>query len=283
MIQKGQRSGYMNTLNNIIMYYNCSEPESTYHNMLGKILQNLHQFQDCTVYDISELCAVAPATVGRLARKLGYQNFADMKNSISSSIRNMDYSNRLLPVQQSTSPERVIASYTDVLRKMLDEFEDTANIQKYIKIANRLHKSHKVRLYNMTMDFPDYCLQLNLIAEQKDTLMVCGYSNQLEDSKSLDENSFVIVHFWAGADNMDMRPIFKRIADAGACCLIITGTDSSIPIGHDSDFALCGAKADGNIMMGGTMNTYHMEILNTFYRLMYIDKVWDETGAPKGN
>ncbi len=70
-------------LNSLITLINEGEENSADVTIAKYLLQNFNQLKDLNIYDISAECYVSRATIRRMAQKLGFENFKDLKNQIS--------------------------------------------------------------------------------------------------------------------------------------------------------------------------------------------------------
>ena len=70
-------------LNSLISLINEGEENSSDVTIAKYFLENYNRLQDLNIYDIAEECYVSRATIRRVAKKLGFENFKDLKNQFS--------------------------------------------------------------------------------------------------------------------------------------------------------------------------------------------------------
>ncbi len=112
-------------------------------------LANLMTLDSLSVQTIATACYASIATVSRFVRSLGYESFAQLKqttvhyrHSVSASVK--DYWDEL-PYAQGD--EAAIAAYTENLTDALLRFKDTVSVAQLDRVARQIHDAVNVTLY----------------------------------------------------------------------------------------------------------------------------------------
>ncbi len=71
--------------------------------LINYIFQNIHQFSHMSIQDISEKTHISQATISRLPKHLGYQNFKDMKIHMTEQLSPANKMNSTLTQEHSVS------------------------------------------------------------------------------------------------------------------------------------------------------------------------------------
>jgi DNA-binding MurR/RpiR family transcriptional regulator len=184
----------MNTMHNLLSYYNNTTEDDIFHITLGTILNNWEQIEHSTINDVCTMCSVSPATISRLAKKLGFKNFTEFKHEIVSIWNNYSFYNRVLPVALSHNPNLIVSSYINTMRQMLNTIEETIDFDKIHQIVDGLHAAKRVRFYSYGKYYAEAPLQINLMRNGKDVLILVRHMDQLCDAKKLDDTSIVVIY-----------------------------------------------------------------------------------------
>lgn len=81
----------MDSIEKLVEYYNKSNEQNVYHDVVEQILINLHKIKNATIYDMAEMCYSSPSTISRLVKKLEFKDYADFKSKIGYSLENCIY------------------------------------------------------------------------------------------------------------------------------------------------------------------------------------------------
>lgn len=201
----------MNVLQSLTELYNHLSFDSTYRNVCKGILENLEEAADSNVYEIADLTNSSRTTVWRMVQKLGYQNFTDFHHELKRAVKQYTYYNRLLPPEQSQDAQSVkdiMLAQTMQTYEIIKEQVDAAEVEK---IAEELSEADKVVFYTPYKNSAILSLQQNLAMDGKETGYYCLLPDMLEDSRTLTEQSIVIVNMIEHVETMDMEPVFANI------------------------------------------------------------------------
>lgn len=258
----------MNVLNNLFSLYNNTEEDNIYHIAIKNLLKHFEEVENCTIYDLAEICSVSKSTIGRLIQKLGYSNLSEFRRDIKLIHQKYTYFNRILPIEMLQSDEIVVSSYIENMRNILSDLEKNINIAELSKIVDAMHEAEVVKFYPGGKVFAEIALQINLTMDNKETLALSRYAEQLEDVKTLNSSCVVFITGFDMPSSVDMMPIFKEAHERGARIVLLTDTSLS-QYSKYSEFTI--VLTGIQTMMRSYGSFMHLDILSELYRRKYID------------
>ena len=114
----------MNVLQNLTQLYNQLPSDSTYKDVAGKILTNLEEVSNATIYDAAELTNASRTTLWRLVQKMGYENYSDFRHALKQAVSQYTYYNRILLPEQCTDADTIMSSclhQTKLVRSLIEK------------------------------------------------------------------------------------------------------------------------------------------------------------------
>jgi DNA-binding MurR/RpiR family transcriptional regulator len=258
----------MNILNNLFSLYNNTEEDNIYHIAIKNLLKHIDKVENCTIYDLAEICSVSKSTIGRLIQKLGYSNLSEFRRDIKQIHQKYTYFNRILPAEMLQSDETIVLSYIENMRNILTDLEKNLNIAALSKIVDAMHEANTIKFYTGGKVFAEIALQINLTIDNKETLALSRYAEQLEDVKTLNSSCFVFITGFDMPNTVDMLPIFKDAHDRGARIVLLTDTSKS-QYDKYSEFTI--VLKGLPTMMRSYGSLMQLDILSELYRKKYID------------
>lgn len=257
----------MNVLANVMSYYNNGESD-IFHFVLGRILTNLDLLQNATIYDVAEYCSASPATISRLAQKLGYKNYSDLKHNVSDAVQKYRLLNRITPTEHITEPKDQTSAYLDVIRRNAGVFESAVDDRLISEIVKALKSARRVCFYSFGYCSTELHLQINLMLDGKSTVLCQRFSEQLKDVQQLDADCMVVIIAPENIDAVNASLLLARAKERGAKTLFITDTPLS-PHRGGADYFLAYEGARTAV----DMHFLYMfvDLINIHYRSRYID------------
>ncbi|MDL2288563.1 MurR/RpiR family transcriptional regulator [Oscillospiraceae bacterium OttesenSCG-928-F05] len=260
----------MNTIHRLLASYNTMPPDDTYHQALGKILQNMDRMHRSTIYEVAEMCSVSVATIVRLAQKLGYENFTDFRQEICAANNQFRHLNRILPPSMCQTDEGIAANYVETIRSLINNLEAMIDMAYANAIADALHAAEKIRFFSFGKYYAEVPLQINLLKSGKDAKIIAPLNEQIRESKRLDEKSMIVVFCSESIDNIDIDEIFEAAKRAGAKILVIANARESSYEAY-ADFIIANGFSGVNTMLSSYVAQMYLDIITTVYRKKYID------------
>lgn len=257
----------MNVLANIMSYYNNGDSD-IFHFVLGRILTNLDLLLNATIYDVAEYCAASPATVSRLAQKLGYKNYSDLKHNVSEAVRLYRELNRVSPAEQSVPPSAQTTAYLEAIERNMRVFRGCVDDALIVEICKALKQSERVSFYSFGYCSTELHLQVNLTLDGKSADLFQRFPDQLKNVQQLDDKSMVAIVAPGHNSSINIDLLLEGARERGAKTLLVTDSTQS-PGRRNADFFLAfggtGAALDMHFLY------MFIDLINIRYRGMYID------------
>jgi DNA-binding MurR/RpiR family transcriptional regulator len=260
----------MNIMFNLFALYNETAKDDTYHKAIEGIIRNIDQIENASIFDLADLCLVSKATIERLIRMMGYHSLPQFRHDISLVHRKYTYYNRVLPSELCQNDDQMFKAYFSTIRDIVDKLESQADMAEIHRVADALDQAHRVCFYTGGRSYAENALQVNLAMAGKDTIILTRYADQLEDARSLDKDSLVIVFTIDFHIALDMMPVISEAAERGAKVVLVTTNEVS-QYRQFADFNIVSKFTDTMISdYGMQMN---MDLISMVYRKKYIDQV----------
>lgn len=258
----------MNVLANIMSYYNNGDSD-IFHFVLGRILTNLDLLLNATIYDVAEYCSASPATISRLAQKLGYKNYSDLKANVSEAVSRYGQLNRVSPAEQTARPSSQTSAYLEAVERSMRIFRESVDDGLIGNICKALKEARHVCFYSFAYCSTELHLQINLTLDGKSTDLCQRFPDQLKSVQQLDGNSMIVIIAPDRSDSIDIATLLAEARTHGARTLLVTDRPQSANR-EAADFFLA---FEGT---GFAMDTHFLymfiDLINIRYRSMYLDK-----------
>jgi DNA-binding MurR/RpiR family transcriptional regulator len=249
--------------------YNQLPLDSTYRVVAKGILENLDKVSDATIYDIAEMTNSSRTTVWRMVQKMGYDTYSDFRYALKAAVSQYTYYNRMLPEQDTRPENNIIPAFLSRFQKSYEYMEQKLNIAKIVVLAEELYSAERISFYLPFRIYSIYSLQQNLAMTGKKTGYFCLLPDMLEDAKTLDSDSLIIVNTLEFAETMDMSSVFSTAKSKGSK-IILSNTYKSRYQSY-ADELLFDFEPNSNLDHASSiMFESFILILSEVYRLRYI-------------
>lgn len=206
----------MNVLQNLIELYNHLPQDSTYRDVCGGILSHIKEAAQGTIYDLAELTNASRTTIWRMLQKMGYQNFSDFHFELKQAVKQYPFYNRLISpnyFRQTFDARNQLLDQMEDAKRMMEEQTDGTELEE---IAKELFLADKVVFYTHYKSNGLLSLQQNLAMSGKETGYYSLFPEMIADSRTLTEDSIVILGIIEHAETMDMEQVFENCSSRGA-------------------------------------------------------------------
>lgn len=185
----------MNAITELISLYNATQPGDTRHDITEILLQNLSSLRTLSIDKIAERCFTSAATLSRFSRSLGFSSFSEFRANLAASYDNYPFLNHTMPPNRELMEgQSFVHAYLCNLRTVLDQLEKSLTPAFIAQITSAINQYSKICFYSQQIgDFPTIQFQYDLTMAGKSAVFLHKYEQQLENARSLDEDSLVIV------------------------------------------------------------------------------------------
>lgn len=257
----------MNVIDRLTMLLNKSKPGDAFYNIIECLLANIFLVEDFNIYQMAELCATSPATISRLCRQIGFNNFYEFKSNLSASVNGYSNLNRSMPFVPSPGSAGIIGLYHKTMQDAYNQCVDALDPGYIDKLIEDMGAYD--RFYFMALR------PANMSSFQQDLWMAgkrAYYTNTLEGARktfpTLDQHCFIISTIPKLNESVDMIQLLKGVRETGATTLIVSAALLS-QYEKYADYILS-FPGTGTSMDQYCVN-FCMNVLMMAYRARYID------------
>ena len=258
----------MNVLQNLVELYNQLPEDSTYKEVARRMLANLDEVAERTIYEVAELTNSSRTTVWRMVQKMGYENYSDFHHALRQAVGNYTYYNRILRPECCADEESIVGAFIQNMKSVRTIMEKNFSEQRISALAEKIHKADKILFFIPYRTFAIAAFQQNLSMTGKITDYVCLYPDMLESCRQLTADSIVFIDTIDHAEAMNVLEIFGRAKKAGAH--IIKITKPRAPYDSYTDQVLLNFDMVGDVSTNMNLTVNYFLILSEIYRKKYI-------------
>ena len=251
-----------NLLTTLLSILNKNDEDDTSFIIANYILNNLKDIEKTSIYKLAEDCYLSRSSVQRFIKDIGYDNYTQMKQSLSEVISHeealLDYTDR--------------TNYTDYIQEsicsMTEDIADTAKKAGFKNLLNRFINAKSV-VFLVAEDSSHACrlLQQQLLAAGKLVRIVTSAGSNIMFLNELDRDDLLIVCSVSG--NFALA-VSDQLRDIKATKCLITLNRTTAFMGQYSIIYYIGEKlkpSSRSIRM--FKNVYTSYGLNFFFDLFY--------------
>ena len=209
-----------NLLTSLLAILNKNDENDTAFIIANYILNNLKDMEKTSIYKVAEDCYVSRSSVQRFVKDIGYDNYTQMKQSLTEVIQHEE---ALLDYTDHTE-------YSDYIQEnihaMTADIAETAKSQGFRKLLSRFSKARSVVLL-AAEDSAHACklLQQQLLATGKLIRIITSASNNISLLDTLDRDDLLIVCSVTGNFALAIKNQLKDI-NATKCLITLNRTTS---------------------------------------------------------
>lgn len=202
-------------------FYNCSKKNVDYS--IAKILiLKIGEFPDIYIEEIAYLAQTTPASVSKFCKKLGYNNFTEMKNDIAIEPHSQMFSN----TNEIAKREGVNAAFKyfyDEEKRNLNQCYEIINKEQIGRIGANLKKCSKVAVLTNNYSFGVANLMRELLSSQGIIVFEVNRSAEDDVVKSIfSDVDMVFVISLSGTWVQERRQLLNETCNKKAQLVLIT-------------------------------------------------------------
>lgn len=257
----------MDSIEKLVEYYNKSNEQNVFHDVVEHILMNLHKIRKATIYDLAEMCYSSPSTISRLVKKLEFKDYADFRSKISYSLENYRYLNRNTRAINLQEEQDSVDLYFNSLQNTIEALRGMIEYEDIKQISDYFAKAEKIFFYSYPSVNVEH-IQKSLIVSGKKAYYYHTIPLQKESLERVEENTIIFAIIPDLLEMAPMRNILKKARERGAIVITICS-------GRKNDYAKC---SDVQISFEGTktsMDLYLFMILVNIIQYDYSNRYLD--------
>ena len=250
----------MDSIEKLVEYYNKSNEQNVYRDVVEQILVNLHKVKKSTIYDLAELCYSSPSTISRLVKKLEFKDYADFKSKITYSLENYRYLNRNTREIELQEDRDSVDLYFNFLQNNINALHDMIEYEDIRRISDYFYQADKIFFYSYPSVDAE-CIQKALIVSVKRAYLYHTIPLQKESLNQVDKGTVILAIIPDLLEMSPMRSILKKAKERGA--IIIT-----LCSGKRNDYARC---SDVQISFDGTKTSMDLYLFMILVNIIQYD------------
>lgn len=205
----------------LINYLNNARGNETEYKIAEAIIKNFGNIEELTLEKLADLCYTSQSSVSRFVKRMGYQNFQELKVDVGRS--NGMMLTEMIYDKGQVDYNDIIKIRYDNITKNINATIKTTDIEKLREIAKLLCEYNKISFFGSHLSLAIfYKLQLKLITAGKLALAYNDETQQLLHAKALTNEDLVIVINIAGRWYGMNGEVIENIEKSGAKTILLT-------------------------------------------------------------
>lgn len=198
----------------LLAYINNSLNKDINYYIAKSLLEHINKIESFSLDNIAEACNVAPSTINRFCKRIGFKNFSHMRNSVG------------IPIGASRLDQAEKELSTSMFVKQLEENSkmiDNIPISQLDWVAHQIEQSKRI----VILGFEKH--QIQAMELQKKLFLLgklceCGTNlyKQMDTLSDLMDKDLVITISIQGNILSNQSPIFEKLETTKAMKLLIT-------------------------------------------------------------
>ncbi|WP_400246078.1 MurR/RpiR family transcriptional regulator [Niallia sp. JL1B1071] len=200
----------------LLAYINNSLEKDINYSIANSFLENIHQIEGYSLEMAAEVCNVAPSTINRFCKRIGFRNFSNLRNSVA--FQGGMYEAREKQLNAD--------SFESKLKENVEIIESISK-EQLERIIQKIHESKRI----VILGFEKHQIQAMELQKQLFLLgKLCecntNFFKQLEALAHLTEEDMIITISIQGNILTEELAINDKIKEANGKKLLITFSDS---------------------------------------------------------
>jgi DNA-binding MurR/RpiR family transcriptional regulator len=170
-------------LEKLNLILNSTDLPDPAHAIAHTLIKTLHNDEDFTIQQVADQSGVSKSMVSKFAKKIGYEGFKDLKESI------LEY--RIFKSEKKSGAKLSMKEYLASLQSHLNVYLDENFRTQLWQLAFWMAQSHCIYLYGVDYDFM-YCnqLQIKLLESGQASVLL---DDHIQRNYQIKENSMLLI------------------------------------------------------------------------------------------
>lgn len=216
----------MDSIEKLVRFYNKSDENDMYHNVVGGVLHNLDKVNSVSIYDMADLCYTSTSTISRLVKMLGFKSYPDFKSKIHYALENYRELNRNMPDVNLMRDGDIVSIYLHFLVDNILAIEDSLSYEKIAAVSDCFHEADEIFLYS----YPQvqiHSLQKALIVSGKNAHYYNSIASAEESVAKVKKGSVVFAVIPNLIEMSPYRGILKKVSEQGATVISVCSDEQN--------------------------------------------------------
>ena len=205
------------------------------------LLRNFYNIPNMTQEHIAKLSFVAPSTIGRFCKKIGYKNFIEFRKYVNEYIEKLKMDSMLSDAFYEVA-DKYVFSFSDEIfsstMKSLYNAQKSIDIETIDKVTDLIISTEKIAVFGLPISqIMGKDFQYHMLRHGKYMEAFTEFKKQVELAESLDENSLAIFISKTGGERKFICDILNIVKKCKARTVLITYKQDSY-MAQNSDFLI---------------------------------------------
>ncbi len=205
------------------------------------LLRNFYNIPNMTQEHIAKLSFVAPSTIGRFCKKIGYRNFIEFRKYVNEYIEKLKTDSKLSEKFYKAADKDVFSFSDEIFSstmKTLYNAQKSIDIETIDKVTDLIIDTEKIAVFGLPISqIMGKDFQYHMLRHGKYMEAFTEFKKQVELAESLDENSLAIFISKTGGERKFICDILNIVKSRKAKTVLITYKPNSY-IAQNSDFLI---------------------------------------------
>ncbi|WP_342042104.1 MurR/RpiR family transcriptional regulator [Bacillus sp. OTU2372] len=223
----------------LLAYINNSLNKDINYYIAKSLLEHIHKIESFSLESVAEACNVAPSTINRFCKRIGFKNFSNLRNSVA------------VPMGASFHENGDSELNTQLFFKQLNEnieMIDNIPTSQIDQIANQIKKSRRIVILGFekhqvqAMELQKKLFLLGKLCECDTNLF-----KQIDALSDLSDEDMIITISIQGNILSNHLPISEKIKNAKGKKLLITFSSELRNLEMFDEILQCGKIENGSV------------------------------------
>lgn len=205
------------------------------------LLRNFYNIPNMTQEHIAKLSFVAPSTIGRFCKKIGYKNFIEFRKYVNEYIAKLKMDSMLSDAFYEVADKDVFSFSDEIFSstmKSLYNAQKSIDIETIDKVTDLIISTEKIAVFGLPISqIMGKDFQYHMLRHGKYMEAFTEFKKQVELAESLDENSLAIFISKTGGERKFIYDILNIVKNRKARTVLITYKQDSY-MAQNSDFLI---------------------------------------------
>ena len=205
------------------------------------LLRYFYNIPNMTQEHIAKLSFVAPSTIGRFCKKIGYKNFIEFRKYVNEYIEKLKMDSMLSDAFYEVADKDVFSFSDEIFSstmKSLYNAQKSIDIETIDKVTDLIISTEKIAVFGLPISqIMGKDFQYHMLRHGKYMEAFTEFKKQVELAESLDENSLAIFISKTGGERKFICDILNIVKKRKAKTVLITYKPDSY-MAKNSDFLI---------------------------------------------
>ncbi|MED4225303.1 hypothetical protein [Neobacillus cucumis] len=246
----------------LLAYINNSINKDINYYIAKSLLEHIHKIESFSLDSVAEACNVAPSTINRFCKRIGFKNFSNLRHSVSIPME--------VSLNEKTESELNTKAFFNNLNENIEIIENIP-LSDFDRIVNQIHQSRRIVILGFeknqiqAMELQKKLFLLGKLCECDTNLF-----KQIDALSDLSEEDMIITISIQGNILSNHFPITEKLKTAKGTKLLITFSSELHKLEIFHEILQCG-KIDNSSVSSYTLLRLFDVLIHRYQRFSEIN------------